>query len=71
MPYEVGSTRPGSVRSPSPDSGFGLVGWLTPRLGPSAVLALVGALVGFGGPLLLVATGAIAAMRRDVSTLGA
>jgi hypothetical protein len=44
-------------------AGFALVGWLTPRLGPPATLALVGALVGIGGPLLLVATGAIAAMR--------
>jgi MFS family permease len=48
-------------------AGFGLVGWLTPRLGPPATLALVGALVGIGGPILLVATGAIAAMRRDVA----
>jgi MFS family permease len=48
-------------------AGFGLVGWLTPRLGPPATLALVGAVVGFGGPLLLLATGAIAAMRRDAA----
>ena len=46
-------------------AGFGLIGWLTPRLGASMTLALVGAVVGFGGPLLLVMTGAIAAMRRD------
>ena len=45
--------------------GFGLVGWFTPRLGPPLTLALVGSLVGFGGPLLLLATGAIAAIRRD------
>ena len=51
-------------------AGFGLVGWLTPRLGPPATLALVGALVGIGGPLLLLATGAIAAMRRE-ATMGA
>jgi len=51
-------------------AGFGLVGWLTPRLGPPATLALVGAVVGIGGPLLLLATGAIAAMRRD-ATVGA
>jgi MFS family permease len=49
-------------------AGFGLVGWLTPRLGPPATLALVGAVVGFGGPLLLLATGAIAAMRRHATT---
>ena len=47
-------------------AGFGLVGWLTPRLGPPMTLALVGALVGIGGPLLLLITGAIAAMRRAV-----
>ena len=34
-------------------AGFGLVGWLTPRLGPPPTLALVGALVGFGGPALV------------------
>jgi NRE family putative nickel resistance protein-like MFS transporter len=49
-------------------AGFALVGWFTPRLGPPATLALVGALVGFGGPLLLVATGAIAAMRHDAAS---
>jgi DHA3 family macrolide efflux protein-like MFS transporter len=47
-------------------AGFGLVGWLTPRLGPPMTLALVGALVGIGGPLLLLITGAIAAMRHPV-----
>jgi MFS family permease len=45
--------------------GFGFVGWLTPRLGPPMTLALVGCLVGFGGPLLLLTTGATAAMRHD------
>ena len=49
-------------------AGFALVGWFTPRLGPPATLALVGALVGFGGPLLLVVTGAIAAMRRHAAS---
>ena len=52
-------------------AGFALVGWLTPRLGPPATLALVGALVGIGGPILLVTTGAIAAMRHDATTTGA
>ncbi len=42
---------------------FGLIGWLTPRLGPPATLAAVGALVGIGGPLLLWVTGCIAALR--------
>jgi NRE family putative nickel resistance protein-like MFS transporter len=46
-------------------AGYGVVGWLTPRLGPPATLALVGALVGIGGPLLLLLTGAIVAMRRE------
>lgn len=46
-------------------AGFGVVGWLTPRLGPPMSLALVGSLVGFGGPLLLLATGAMAAIRHD------
>ena len=45
--------------------GFAAVGWVTPRLGPPATVAAVGLLVGIGGPLLLVATGAIAAIRRD------
>jgi MFS family permease len=49
-------------------AGFGVVGWLTPRVGPPVTLALVGAVVGIGGPLLLLATGAIAAMRREAAT---
>jgi MFS family permease len=49
-------------------AGFGLVGWLTPRLGPPAALALVGALVGIGGPLLLLVTGAIAAMHGEAAS---
>jgi MFS family permease len=44
---------------------FAIVGWLTPRLGPPATLAVVGAVVGCGGPLLLFATGAIAAIRNE------
>lgn len=46
-------------------AGFGLIGWLTPRLGPPATLALVGAVVGIGGPLLLWVTGCVSAMRRE------
>jgi MFS family permease len=49
-------------------AGFGLVGWLIPRLGPPATLAMVGALVGIGGPVLLLVTGAIAAMRRHAAS---
>jgi MFS family permease len=48
-------------------AGYGLVGWLTPRLGPPASLALVGTVVGIGGPLLLLVTGAITAMHREAS----
>lgn len=44
---------------------FALVGWLTPRIGPPATLVLVGIVVGCGGPLLLFASGAIAALRRN------
>jgi MFS family permease len=44
---------------------FAIVGWLTARVGPPATLALVGVVVGFGGPLLLFATGAITAIRRQ------
>ncbi len=43
---------------------FLLVGWMTPRLGPPLTLALLGGIVGVGGPLVLFATGALAAMRR-------
>ena len=46
---------------------FAIVGWLTERLGAPATLALVGAVVGIGGPLLLWATGCIAAMRREAA----
>ena len=46
-------------------AGFGIVAWLTPRLGPPMTLALVGAVVGIGGPLLLLITGAITAVRHD------
>jgi hypothetical protein len=43
---------------------FVVIGWLTPRLGPPQTLALVGTVVGVGGPLLLLATGAVASLRR-------
>jgi NRE family putative nickel resistance protein-like MFS transporter len=45
--------------------GFALVGWLTSRIGAPATLALSGALVGLGGPLLLFLTGALADVRRS------
>jgi MFS transporter, NRE family, putaive nickel resistance protein len=46
--------------------GFAIVGWATPRLGPSATLALVGLIVGIGGPVLLVVSGALRAIRGGV-----
>jgi MFS family permease len=49
-------------------AGFGLVGWLTPRFGPPLTLAMVGALVGIGGPLLLLISGAMTAMRHHAAT---
>ena len=42
---------------------FAITGWITPRLGPPATLALIGILVGAGGPLLLLVTGALRAVR--------
>ncbi|HET8645215.1 MAG TPA: MFS transporter, partial [Vicinamibacteria bacterium] len=44
---------------------FGVIGWATPRLGPPLTLALTGAIVGVGGPLILIGTGALAAMRDE------
>ena len=43
---------------------FALAGWLVPILGAPLTFGLTGALVGAGGPLLLLVTGAIAAMRH-------
>jgi MFS family permease len=42
---------------------YALAGWLTDRLGSAATLSLIGAAVGLGGPLLLIATGAFQAVR--------
>ena len=42
---------------------FTIVGQLTPRLGPSTTLGLIGFIVGFGGPILLLVTGAFRAIR--------
>jgi MFS family permease len=49
-------------------AGFALVGWLTPRLGPPATLALVGSVVGIVGPIFLLVTWAISAMSHDATT---
>lgn len=46
---------------------YAAIGWVTPRLGPPATMALAGAAVGLGGPLVLFASGAIAAMRHAPS----
>jgi MFS family permease len=43
---------------------FLVIGWLTSQLGPARTIGLAGIVVGFGGPLLLFASGAIEAMRR-------
>jgi sugar phosphate permease len=50
---------------------FAVVGWATTHFGPPATIAAAGALVGLGGPLLLLATGAVAAMRRHPPPAGA
>lgn len=42
---------------------YALTGWMTDRFGSPATLALVGAVVGIGGPLLLLSTGALTAVR--------
>lgn len=47
---------------------FAVAGWATTHLGPPATLALGGALVGIGGPLLLLATGALATLRLRSAT---
>lgn len=46
---------------------FAIIGWATPRLGPPLTLALTGAIVGLGGPLILFGTGALAAMRAETA----
>jgi dTMP kinase len=44
---------------------FAAVGWLTAHVGPPATLIATGLVVGIGNPLVLLAAGAIAAMRDD------
>lgn len=46
---------------------FAVVGWATDALGPPATIAAAGGIVGLGGPLLLLVTGALAAMRHHIS----
>ncbi|MGH2535467.1 MAG: MFS transporter [Thermomicrobiales bacterium] len=43
---------------------YAFVGWLTPRIGAPLTLTVCGAIVGAGGPLLLILTGALADVRR-------
>jgi MFS family permease len=42
---------------------YGAVGWVTDRLGAPWTIALSGLIVGIGGPLALMLTGAISAVR--------
>lgn len=45
---------------------YALAGWMTDQFGAAATLAIVGAIVGFGGPLLLFVLGSIAQVRSGV-----
>lgn len=42
---------------------YSLVGWMTDRLGAPAAISAIGLIVGVGGPLLLIATGALQQVR--------
>jgi MFS transporter, NRE family, putaive nickel resistance protein len=44
---------------------YGAVGWITDRIGAPWTIALAGLLVGVGGPLVLLATGALTAVRTS------
>ncbi len=46
---------------------YALIGWMTDRFGSAATLSIVGVVVGLGGPILLLLTGAFAAVRRVAS----
>ncbi len=46
---------------------FAVAEWATDAFGPPVTIATAGGLVGLGGPLLLLVSGALAAMRRHVS----
>ena len=46
---------------------FAAVGWLVGAVGAPTTMLIAGLLVGAGGPLLLILTGALAAMRRHVA----
>ncbi|MGH2561590.1 MAG: MFS transporter [Thermomicrobiales bacterium] len=46
---------------------FALVGWMTPRIGAPLTLTVCGAIVGIGGPLMLILTGALADVRRQAT----
>src|SRR4051795_12451994 len=44
---------------------FGFIGWITARLGAPPTLALAGAIVGIGGPIVLLLTGCVTAIRDE------
>lgn len=44
---------------------FGVIGWVTARLGAPPTLALAGAIVGIGGPIVLLLTGCVTAIREE------
>ena len=46
---------------------FGFIGWITARLGAPPTLALDGAIVGIGGPILLLLTGCVTAIRHEAA----
>jgi MFS family permease len=48
---------------------FGGVGWITDRIGAPWTIAAAGMLVGIGGPLVLLLTGALSAVRRPVASV--
>jgi hypothetical protein len=47
---------------------YALTGWMTDRFGPPATLAMTGAIVGIGGPLLIQVTGALSAVRGKTAS---
>jgi NRE family putative nickel resistance protein-like MFS transporter len=47
---------------------YSLVGWMTDRFGAPAAISTIGTIVGIGGPLLLVLTGALAQVRAGERT---
>lgn len=50
---------------------FAITGWLTDRIGAPTTLAMIGLVVGVGGPLALIATGAIGYVRSGAAATNA